>query len=668
MNKRIFLFMLIISILLTMGCTNKDILTNSEQKTDIKKTIEYLASEKFKGRLTGTENNKEVERFLAESLEKIGLKEYKDNSFFVPYKHNFYNPKKQKFVMVLEFDNNTKEELIYGKDFLPQNMIANLTIEGISTFDINDKNIQNSVVVLDNSADLQKIFNKAKAVLIKKKIFDKYIVVRDSSFPIIQISERVYDLIKDRNCKVKVKYNLKKEEIEANNIVGIVKGENSKNALIISAHFDHVGTAADKVFYGAIDNGSGVAVLLNLAEKLTEYSKKGKLDYDIVICAFNGEESNLQGSRAFVNEILRRYDKIYNINIDSIGSRNGDKLLITGDSKVSSYLIDDINKFFTQNAYQCQIETEGAYVSDHISFSEKNIPSINLSDSNIGTIHTQKDTFNKIDFEYLNNISNTLFDYIILNGGKLFNIKDIEDNSSNERNQKNYQEISFENDEEREITEKLKKEKEKLKFGQYKFINIGEEIYLVYKSEETFNDIEEIKKVFPDFKMLENINNYEFKSATIVIDTLPIKMSEHVIGQIYEDKEISSDRISYFSLNYLNKADENNFIEISVKIQNENYGYINSFFDENQIKRKQIVVNGQTFDILYSKDLKHIVFVEVQYSKNNKDYIIGIGKYQKSAIKIKGETKIVNKINWTNDSLEDVINFLKKINIDNLAI
>ncbi|KGG81331.1 hypothetical protein Y919_00835 [Caloranaerobacter azorensis H53214] len=63
----------------------------------------------------------------------------------------------------------------------------------------------------------------------------------------------------------------------------------------------------------------------------------------------------------------------------------------------------------------------------------------------------------------------------------------------------------------------------------------------------------------------------------MIIDTLSPKISEHVIGQIYEDKEISSGGIKYFSLNYLNKADEDNFIEINVKIQNEKYGYINSF-------------------------------------------------------------------------------------------
>ncbi|KGG81332.1 hypothetical protein Y919_00840 [Caloranaerobacter azorensis H53214] len=78
-------------------------------------------------------------------------------------------------------------------------------------------------------------------------------------------------------------------------------------------------------------------------------------------------------------------------------------------------------------------------------------------------------------------------------------------------------------------------------------------------------------------------------------------------------------------------------------------------------------MNGQTFDILYDGDSKHIVFVET-YSKNNKDYIIGIGKHSKTVVKIKGETKIARKLDWSDDSLEDIIDFLKKINIDNLAI
>ena len=52
-----------------------------------------------------------------------------------------------------------------------------------------------------------------------------------------------------------------------NNIVGKIEG-NSNNAVIISAHFDHIGIQDGKIIRGAIDNASGVSVLLDLAEIL----------------------------------------------------------------------------------------------------------------------------------------------------------------------------------------------------------------------------------------------------------------------------------------------------------------------------------------------------------------------------------------------------------------
>ena len=52
-----------------------------------------------------------------------------------------------------------------------------------------------------------------------------------------------------------------------NNIVGKIEGT-SNNAVIISAHFDHIGIQDGRIIKGAIDNASGVAVLLDLAETL----------------------------------------------------------------------------------------------------------------------------------------------------------------------------------------------------------------------------------------------------------------------------------------------------------------------------------------------------------------------------------------------------------------
>ena len=56
-----------------------------------------------------------------------------------------------------------------------------------------------------------------------------------------------------------------------NNIVGKIEG-NSNNAIVISAHFDHIGIQDGKIIRGAIDNASGVAVLLDLAEILNNLS------------------------------------------------------------------------------------------------------------------------------------------------------------------------------------------------------------------------------------------------------------------------------------------------------------------------------------------------------------------------------------------------------------
>ena len=52
-----------------------------------------------------------------------------------------------------------------------------------------------------------------------------------------------------------------------NNIIRKIEGTSS-NAVIISAHFDHIGIQDGKIIKGAIDNASGVAVLLDLAETL----------------------------------------------------------------------------------------------------------------------------------------------------------------------------------------------------------------------------------------------------------------------------------------------------------------------------------------------------------------------------------------------------------------
>ncbi len=133
------------------------------------------------------------------------------------------------------------------------------------------------------------------------------------------------------------------EVVEDRNI--IAKADNaSRYTVIIGAHYDNVfSTGAGE---GAYDNGSGVGVLLALAESLF-----GKvLDYNIVFVAFGGEESGLYGSRYYLEGLspMERDSIVLYINIDSISA--GDNLYIYCDEVETLH-----EKYFLDLAYSMSL-------------------------------------------------------------------------------------------------------------------------------------------------------------------------------------------------------------------------------------------------------------------------------------------------------------------------
>ncbi len=58
------------------------------------------------------------------------------------------------------------------------------------------------------------------------------------------------------------------------NVIGVLNGIDKENAVVISAHLDTVGSINSRIVKGALDNASGIAVLMRLAE---EIKKQGKL-------------------------------------------------------------------------------------------------------------------------------------------------------------------------------------------------------------------------------------------------------------------------------------------------------------------------------------------------------------------------------------------------------
>lgn len=88
----------------------------------------------------------------------------------------------------------------------------------------------------------------------------------------------------------------------SHNVIGVARGRRPDGkAVLLMAHWDHLGLCApaaiDKICNGAVDNASGVAVIVAVAEKVARMG----LDRDVWFVSTGAEEWGLLGSRAFAD-------------------------------------------------------------------------------------------------------------------------------------------------------------------------------------------------------------------------------------------------------------------------------------------------------------------------------------------------------------------------------
>ncbi len=92
-----------------------------------------------------------------------------------------------------------------------------------------------------------------------------------------------------------------RREFTSSNVLGLLPGTvRGSGAVLLLAHWDHLGEcgeADDLICNGAVDNASGVAVMLELTRRL---SASGPHDRDIYVLATTAEESGLLGAQSFV--------------------------------------------------------------------------------------------------------------------------------------------------------------------------------------------------------------------------------------------------------------------------------------------------------------------------------------------------------------------------------
>lgn len=189
------------------------------------------------------------------------------------------------------------------------------------------------------------------------------------------------------------------DTIQGENIVAYVRGRLQK-AIVITAHYDHLGIKDGKIYNGADDNASGVAALLAMAE----YFKRNKPNHTIVFAALDAEEMGLRGARAFVeDENIPMEMVILNVNMDMISKNDKNELYVAGTHHTPRFrqILEGVQTAPLKLMFGHDTPDLGyndwTNSSDHAAFHAKGIPFVYFGVEDHENYHKDTDTFENIN-------------------------------------------------------------------------------------------------------------------------------------------------------------------------------------------------------------------------------------------------------------------------------
>ncbi len=392
-------------------------------KSEIQKTIKYLADDKLEGRRTGTPGEKLAFQYIIKQFKKAGIAAMgtETGNYLQPF------PVQEGKAMAeenyLQIDGIS---LTLNQDYFPLPYSANSNSENsghamqivqyIDAGNLEEENRSNPhfdeiATVKDKIAGYIK--NGTNLILIHGgKDFTGTFDAQDKTpvftEPVIYITEKGFAKIKDKRATLKnVKYaaNLQQKESTGHNVVGFINN-NAPYTIVLGAHYDHLGYGQDHnslytgskpmIHNGADDNASGTAALIALGKWL---KKSGLKTYNYILVSFSGEELGLFGSKYFTDHSpVKMNDINFMINMDMVGRLNDSTkgLAIGGYGTAAEWrdIVKEKDDFF-----HVKLDSSGSGPSDHTSFYRKDIPVLFFFTGTHKDYHKPSDDEDKINYE-----------------------------------------------------------------------------------------------------------------------------------------------------------------------------------------------------------------------------------------------------------------------------
>ncbi|MCH8912400.1 MAG: M28 family peptidase, partial [Planctomycetes bacterium] len=229
--------------------------------------------------------------------------------------------------------------------------------------------------------------------------------------------------------RIEATIDIAKVTRQARNVLAVLRAEALIDgppppALVIGGHVDHLGKGGSSdslaredernmIHFGADDNASGIAGLLEIAEYFADQVATGKLKLkrDVIFAAWSGEELGLLGSKHFVKQLTAKSGQKDNIqasvaaylNMDMIGRLDG-KLIVQGVGS-SSIWPGEIERRNVPVGLSISIQDQALLPTDTTAFYLKGVPVLSLFTGAHSDYHSPRDTADKVNYEGLTQIA-----------------------------------------------------------------------------------------------------------------------------------------------------------------------------------------------------------------------------------------------------------------------
>ena len=208
------------------------------------------------------------------------------------------------------------------------------------------------------------------------------------------------------------------QKLSMRNVLGMIPGKNTKEYVIVGAHFDHLGIDpaldGDQIYNGADDNASGVSAVLQIARAFLASGQQP--ERNVIFAFWDGEEKGLLGSKYFVQTCPFLSQIKGYLNFDMIGRNNKPQqpkqvvyFYTAAHPVFGDWLKEDIRKYGLQLEPDYRAWKNPIGGSDNGSFAKVGIPIIWYHTDGHPDYHQPSDHADRLNWDKIVEITKASF-------------------------------------------------------------------------------------------------------------------------------------------------------------------------------------------------------------------------------------------------------------------